>query len=208
MALHSKGLLCSALLVVLAGCGAFSEKARDALSSVTGLRSFYAASDAMAPTIRTHDLMLADVSAYASAHPQRDDIVVFMPPVPTSNPFIKRVIAIPGDKLAIRGGTIVVNDKPLRLSSPFMHPVYTVAVRDYRCLVDGAPLDPATADIPNRNAWTAADRLPRGCYFVIGDNALERSGYLDYVRNPQNGYLSLALPFDAGRGNELTVVTR
>src|ERR1700682_4654200 len=43
--------------------------------------------------------------------------------------------------------------------------------------------------------------------FVIGDNALERSGYLDYVRNPQNGYLSLALPFDAGRGNEFTVVT-
>ena len=45
--------------------------------------------------------------------------------------------------------------------------------------------------------------------FVIGDNALaQSSGYLDYVRNPQNGYLSLALPFDAGRGNELTVVTR
>jgi len=43
---------------------------------------------------------------------------------------------------------------------------------------------------------------------VIGDNALEQSGYLDYVRNPQNGYLSLALPFAAGRGNELTVVTR
>jgi len=45
--------------------------------------------------------------------------------------------------------------------------------------------------------------------FVIGDNAVEQSpGYLDYVRNPQNGYLSLALPFRAGRGNELTVVTR
>jgi len=45
--------------------------------------------------------------------------------------------------------------------------------------------------------------------FVISDNAMEQApGYLDYVRNPQNGYLSLALPFDAGRGNELTVVTR
>jgi predicted O-methyltransferase YrrM len=45
--------------------------------------------------------------------------------------------------------------------------------------------------------------------FVIGDNALEQSGgYLDYVRNPQNGYLSLPLPFAAGRGNELTVITR
>jgi predicted O-methyltransferase YrrM len=45
--------------------------------------------------------------------------------------------------------------------------------------------------------------------FVIGDNAIEQSpGYLDYVRNPRNGYLSLTLPFEAGRGNELTVVTR
>jgi predicted O-methyltransferase YrrM len=44
---------------------------------------------------------------------------------------------------------------------------------------------------------------------VIGENAVEQSpGYLSYVRNPQNGYLSLALPFAAGRGNELTVVTR
>jgi predicted O-methyltransferase YrrM len=44
---------------------------------------------------------------------------------------------------------------------------------------------------------------------VIGENAIEQSpGYLDYVRNPRNGYLSLALPFAAGRGNELTVVTR
>ena len=44
---------------------------------------------------------------------------------------------------------------------------------------------------------------------VIGENAFEQTpGYLDYVRNPQNGYLSIPLPFDAGRGNELTVVTR
>lgn len=51
-------------------------------------------------------------------------------------------------------------------------------------------------------------RLSNGA-LVIGDNAMEQSpGYLDYVRNPQNGYLSLAIPFEAGRGNEFTVVTR
>jgi predicted O-methyltransferase YrrM len=42
---------------------------------------------------------------------------------------------------------------------------------------------------------------------VIGENAFEPD-YLDYVRNPQNGFLSVALPFDEGRGNEFTVVTR
>jgi predicted O-methyltransferase YrrM len=49
----------------------------------------------------------------------------------------------------------------------------------------------------------------RGGALVIGDNAMDQSpGYLDYVRNPQNGYMSLSLPFQAGRGNEFTVVTR
>jgi predicted O-methyltransferase YrrM len=44
---------------------------------------------------------------------------------------------------------------------------------------------------------------------VIGENAVEEStSYLDYVRNPSNGYLSLTLPFDQGRGNELSLRTR
>jgi len=43
---------------------------------------------------------------------------------------------------------------------------------------------------------------------VIGENAVQQSpGYLDYVRKPQNGYLSIALPFQHGRGNELTIRT-
>jgi predicted O-methyltransferase YrrM len=42
---------------------------------------------------------------------------------------------------------------------------------------------------------------------VIGENAVEPE-YLGYVRNPRNGFLSLAIPFESGRGNELTVVTR
>jgi predicted O-methyltransferase YrrM len=44
---------------------------------------------------------------------------------------------------------------------------------------------------------------------IIGENAFAQAGgYLDYVRDPQNGYLSLPLSFDPGRGNELTVRTK
>jgi predicted O-methyltransferase YrrM len=39
---------------------------------------------------------------------------------------------------------------------------------------------------------------------ILGENAFER-GYLDYVRNPANGYVSQPLPLDEGRGNEFTV---
>lgn len=41
---------------------------------------------------------------------------------------------------------------------------------------------------------------------ALGENSFGE--YIDYVRDPQNGYLSLALPFEAGRGNEFTVFTR
>jgi len=44
---------------------------------------------------------------------------------------------------------------------------------------------------------------------IVGENAFEEaSGYIDYVRDPQNGYLSLSLPFDPWRGNEFTIKTR
>lgn len=43
---------------------------------------------------------------------------------------------------------------------------------------------------------------------VIAENALDESGdYLTYVRNVENGYRSLPLPFDPGRGNEISVYT-
>lgn len=49
----------------------------------------------------------------------------------------------------------------------------------------------------------------RGGALVIGENAVEEAGdYLDYVRDPENGYLSLHLPFEQGRGNELSLRTR
>lgn len=43
---------------------------------------------------------------------------------------------------------------------------------------------------------------------IVGENAFQpASGYIDYVRDPRNGYLSLPLSFDPGRGNEFTVKT-
>jgi len=41
---------------------------------------------------------------------------------------------------------------------------------------------------------------------VLGENAFEPE-YLDYVRNPANGYVSQPLPIDEGNGNEFTVRT-
>lgn len=48
-------------------------------------------------------------------------------------------------------------------------------------------------------------RLKAGAV-VLGENAFDRD-YLDYLRNPANGYLSQTLPLDEGRGNEFAVRT-
>lgn len=40
---------------------------------------------------------------------------------------------------------------------------------------------------------------------VLAENATP--GYLEYVRDPSTGYLSLPMPFEPGRGNELSLFT-
>lgn len=131
-------------------------------------RSFVTPSDSMEPAIAPHDYVLVDTTAYTSAPPQRGDIVAFLPPMQPRATFIKRIIALPGDAVAIDRGTIRVNGAPWR--SPAIHPAYRLALANRNFVVDGAALG-ATADIPPRADWKAPDRLPAGCYLVIGDNA-------------------------------------
>ena len=44
---------------------------------------------------------------------QRGDIVIFRPPHDEDKDYIKRCIAIPGDKFEIRNGKVYINDKPI-----------------------------------------------------------------------------------------------
>ena len=76
--------------------------------------------------------------------PKRGQIVVFRAPLAGSPDFIKRVIGLPGDVLEIRGGVVFINEKPL--AEPYRED----------------PPNPTE----NRGPW----RLPKGRYFVMGDN--------------------------------------
>ncbi|SEM90669.1 signal peptidase I [Sphingomonas gellani] len=44
--------------------------------------------------------------------PMRGDVVIVTPPG-TNNDYIKRVIGLPGDRLQVRGGTVILNGRPV-----------------------------------------------------------------------------------------------
>ncbi len=70
----------------------------------------------------------------AGATPQYGDIVIVVPPNRTDD-LIKRVVALPGDRIAIVNGRIVLNGKPV--PQTIEPPVQIPADDDMRC--DGVP---------------------------------------------------------------------
>ena len=135
------------------------------------IRTYYISSISMIPTLQIGDVFLIDQLTYR-LHPPRDgDIAVFKPPIPGQpDEFIKRVIGAPGDTIRISGGTVFRDGKALLEPYENQPPNYDLTIRNYSIYVNGIPLDPAQADIPPRGKWQAPDRIPRGFFFLLGDN--------------------------------------
>ncbi|MGB6601193.1 MAG: signal peptidase I [Candidatus Cybelea sp.] len=137
-------------------------------------RTYYIPSGSMLPTLQIHDVLLVDKFEYRFRRPNEGDIVVFPPPVPTPDDFIKRVIGRPGDSLRVAGGTVYVNGRPLVEPYVAERPSYSLEIRNYGIYVsegDGwQRLDPGQANVPPASSWTAADRIPPHCYIMFGDN--------------------------------------
>jgi signal peptidase I len=79
--------------------------------------------------------------------PQRGDIIVFRPPGASSDPYIKRIIGLPGETVEIRGGTVIIDGVPLEEN-------YVASGTSWR----GGGNEQSTLTIPE------------GEFFVLGDN--------------------------------------
>lgn len=90
---------------------------------------------------------------------RRGDIVVFAPPANAETsrgePFIKRVIAVGGDTVELRDGSVLVNGVPL--------------VEPYVFAIDGSPQP--TEPQADVTQWT----IPDGMLFVMGDHRMRSS---------------------------------
>lgn len=79
---------------------------------------------------------------YMFHQPERGDVIVFKFPKEPTRDFIKRVMAIPGESVEIRGGVVYVNGQ--KLEEPYLR------------------------DRPNYNF--GPEKVPEDNFFVLGDN--------------------------------------
>jgi signal peptidase I len=105
--------------------------------------------------------------------PQRGDIVVFRFPKDPSVDYIKRVIGVPGDKIAYYQKKLYINDQPINQvalgqyqgvkeedsSNAIEHFLENLTPIEHSILID--PLQPTIEGVYN---------IPQGQYFVMGDN--------------------------------------
>lgn len=75
--------------------------------------------DSMEPTLSNGQEILINRIVYSVSKPQRGDVIVFLPKGNTkSHYYVKRVVALPGEKIQIVDGKIYINDE-LLLSPSF-----------------------------------------------------------------------------------------
>jgi signal peptidase I len=137
-------------------------------------RTYYIPSASMVPTLEVHDVLLVDKFEYRFHEPHEGDIVVFPPPIPTPDDFIKRVIGTPGVRLRITGGVVYINGKPLNEPYIAARPDYQLRIANYGIQVNDGfgwhALSPDEANIPPKKDWTSPDTIPPHCFLMLGDN--------------------------------------
>lgn len=96
----------------------------------------------MEPNFHDGDYLVVNRLAYRWGDIQRGDVIVFPYPQNPAEDYIKRVIALPGDRISILGGVVYVNR--VAINEPYIE-------------------SPAAADLAERV-------IPEGYVYVLGDN--------------------------------------
>jgi signal peptidase I len=104
----------------------------------------------MFATLDNNDYLIANKVDYRLHAPQRGDIVILRPPTNNTTDFIKRIIALPGERLLIRDGVVYINGH--RLDEPYLPEAWTLQT--------------------NPQPWSIGEGavIPPNQYFVMGDN--------------------------------------
>lgn len=129
----------------------------------------------MIPTLLVGDKIFVDKISYRFNPPNRGDIVVFKYPVDPKKDFVKRLIGLPGERIEIRGGVVLVNGRPLT-NQPFSdNYYYNVDSHDWKYGHTGQVFE-----------------IPAHFYFVLGDNSANSLDSRNWGFVPQHNVLGQA----------------
>lgn len=96
----------------------------------------------MQPTLYAGNFVVVNKVSYKFGQPHRGDIIVFRyPPDPAQDPYIKRVIGLPGESVQIKDDRVYING--VRISEPYL-----------------------SLQTHHGGEWT----VPQDALFVMGDN--------------------------------------
>ncbi|MGH7118193.1 MAG: signal peptidase I [Acetobacteraceae bacterium] len=176
------------------------------------LQPFRIPSVSMVPTLRVGDFLMVDKQAFepeghlgwllppSTFH--RGDLVVFHYPVEPAMHLVKRVVALPGDRIHLQDGHVWINGAPLSEPYAFYSPSGTDDFRDnFPSLREADPnLDPQWWMELRRSVVNGELTVPPGKLFVLGDNRNDSEdsrywGFVpegDVVGRPFIVYFSLA----------------
>ncbi|MFN3455897.1 MAG: signal peptidase I, partial [Pseudobdellovibrio sp.] len=123
----------------------------------------------MAPSLLPGDFIISNKLAYkfSDVGPRRGDVIVFTRPEKIGQYYIKRVVAVPGDKFSISKGELIVNDskciyQSIKKVENFEY-VQETCLRDTRQI-----LRVVTGELKSKDMEQI--HLSDGQYFVMGDN--------------------------------------
>lgn len=149
------------------------------------VQPFRIPSASMAPTLRVGDLLLLNKQAFSPARwsdrllparaIHRGDIVVFHFRLQPELHLVKRVAALPGDRLQLRGGHVFINGVPASEPYAVFSPTRPNSFRDdFPALGSPDPnVDPPWWLRLRHEVQDNQLTVPPGQYFVLGDNRNE-----------------------------------
>lgn len=153
-----------------AGIVAIAVSAAANLAVPFGWRSLYTASASMVPTLQAGDLFLVDTRPTAGL-PGRGAVIAFTLPTQPGSVYVKRLIGLPGDRVAVRDGRLILNGETAARRADGTVSLDGQAVPRF---VETLPFGPsypivASGQVAALNTL-APVTVPPGHVFVLGDN--------------------------------------
>jgi signal peptidase I len=136
------------------------------------MEAFYCPSDSMTPTILKGDRFLAN-KLVQRQQPNYGDIVVFLGPGSRDKVFVKRVVGLPGDTVAVRGRDVLINGQ--KLTRQPVSPLSDGSRSDHEGQIERETNGDSTyevqfGDAEDKIADYPETKVPGGNCFVLGDN--------------------------------------